>query len=342
MNGASLNTDETVECIIVQWNSCPICVQTYLDHIKPFYDKYRDNDSIIFSIIDASRPNWGYFEEEMQKINVTTDDWDDFPLVIFPYGNNLKWVLDADDLGQIESSFSTILEDIGYIPTVTLPSEKPTLGAIDFSLLLILIIFVGGIFPAILVSAYITTQKKDYRFQLKRISRNRLIVFTVLSVISIIALLYQYLDFLLGGCGCISNDTSKVLLFRQYEYIDLFGLEVPFSLLGLIIMSGILIQVYLLSILTFPMTIKVSKKRSYSLTRKHGGIWYYFIIFQLFSVVIFLFYLLYLELFVIRFICILCTLSQVIIMMNTGLILTWKPFASHQENLYKKGSNEND
>ena len=121
---ASPMDDELVQCIIVKWNDCSDCRQKYYTYIDPFYSKYVDNDTVSFRVFDASA-DIQYFMEEMDKINVTGDDWDTFPLVIFFYGDNLKWVLDGDDLEQIESSFLTILHDLGYEPTVDPPNNGP-------------------------------------------------------------------------------------------------------------------------------------------------------------------------------------------------------------------------
>lgn len=136
----------------------------------------------------------------------------------------------------------------------------------------------------------------------------------------------------MGGCGCASDDMVKVLLFRQYETLNLLGVEIPFSLVGLIMITGILIQVLILSDLPFPSDLKYTRNKTSLLTRKHGELWYRLIILQLILIVVFIFYLLYLELFVIHFICILCTISKVIITVNTALILTWKPFTTPQVN----------
>ncbi len=160
----------------------------------------------------------------------------------------------------------------------------------------------------------------------KQIEKNRLILFSSLSGVSIIALTYQFMDYLRGGCGCVTIDLAKTLLFRKYEIYRLFDFEIPFALVGISIMTAVLIQVVLLGFLPLQMELTIIKEKSFKITKKYGEYWYYFVVFQLFLTVGALLYLLYLELFVINFICILCTISQIIIVINTLLIMTWDPF----------------
>jgi uncharacterized membrane protein len=234
--------------------------------------------------------------------------------------------LDADDLGLIASTFENILVDVGYTPIGNNTPPSTSFDIINFQTLLIAIIVIVGPSLAFLLVGYYIKNRTELQINLLRIDKNRFYVFTGLTVVSLITLTYQFLDYIQGGCGCASSDIVKVLLFRQYEVFDFFGLEIPFSLLGIALMTVVYAQVFLLGIIPFPIKIPFFSGRTYLLTAKHGGYWYYFIVFQLFMTIGALINLLYLEIFVIHFICLLCTLSQIIIVINTIIIITWSPF----------------
>ncbi len=131
------------------------------------------------------------------------------------------------------------------------------------------------------------------------------------SLISILSLSYQTLDNFKGGCVCTTSNIAKTLLFRQHASIRLFDMEISFALLGLGLMSVILLQTFLIGTFPVPITIPIPFSRKFTLTPQMGQFFYYFLVFQIFGAIIALFNLLYIELFVIKFICLLCTISQV-------------------------------
>ncbi|MHA1206676.1 MAG: hypothetical protein ACTSSO_03785, partial [Candidatus Hodarchaeales archaeon] len=192
--------------------------------------------------------------------------------------------------------------------------------------LLVAFIIILGPFLVFSFSGYYLMNRFKLQLDLLRIGKNRFYLFTGLTLVSLVTLTYQFLDYIQGGCGCASNDIAKILLFRKYEVFDFFGLEIPFSLLGIALMIIVFAQVLLLGIIPLPIKVPYFSGRTYMFTTKHGGYWYYFIVFQLFMTIGALISLLYLELFVIHFICLLCTLSQIIIVINTIIVITWSPF----------------
>ncbi len=103
-------------------------------------------------------------------------------------------------------------------------------------------------------------------------------------------------------------------------------MNIPISLLGLTIMLIILIQIMVLSVISFPLIFPISRTKNFIVTDKLGVVLYYLIMFQLFTLMSAVLYLLYLEFFVLEFICIVCTVSQLIIILNTVLVGTWSPF----------------
>ena len=319
------SADTPVECLIVQFSACNGCVLKYRDLVKPFYDLYKDNDSITFTIMDAS-DDFTYFFDEMQQIGVNIGDYGNFPWVIFLWNESQKHVLDGEDLGLITSTFENILADVGYVPNGNNNTPTTSFDIINLETLLVAFIIILGPFLVFSIAGYYLVNRSKLQLNLLRIDKNRFYIFTGLTLISLVTLTYQLLDYMQGGCGCASTDIAKILLFREYEVFEFFGLEIPFSLLGIALMIIIFAQVLLLSIIPFPIEVPYFSGRTYLLTDKHGGYWYYFIVFQLFMTIGALINLLYLELFVIHFICLLCTLSQIIIVINTIIVITWSPF----------------
>ena len=322
---AHFSADTPVECLIVRFSACNDCVLKYQNLVKPFYDQYKENDSITFTIVDAST-DYTIFINETQKLGINIGDYGDFPWVIFSWNETQKQVLDVYDLGLIASTFENILTDVGYVPNGN--NNPPTTSFDIISYETLFVAFIITLVPLLFI--YFAGHYLVNRFKLKidllRVNKNRFYLFTGLTLVSIITLTYQFLDYLQGGCGCGSTDIAKILLFRDYEVFDFFGLEIPFSLLGVALMVLIFAQVSLLGIIPFPIEVPFFSGRTYLLTDQHGGYWYYFIVFQLFMTIGVLINLLYLELFVIHFLCLLCTLSQIIIVINTVIVLTWSPF----------------
>lgn len=317
--------NDQIECIIIKNSECLACDAKYNDSIEPFYNEYRYNESINFTILEA-HSDIDILLVELEKLNLTLLDISTPPVVIFIWGDNQKQILDANNLELIYSTFQNILEDPDYQPEPTDNSPPSFTDIIDVDTLLLAMILVIFIFSLILGGGYLVQYRFQYEWKLKRISRNRLFVIIGLSILSLITLLYQFLDYQQGGCGCASLNLTKAILFRQYETWNIFGTKIPFSFLGIISMGMILIQIGVLSVISLPFNISISKTRVINISRRYGEVLYYFIMFQFFTLITALFYLLYLELFVIEFICLLCTLSQLIIILNTILVGTWSPF----------------
>ncbi|MHA1941840.1 MAG: hypothetical protein ACW97P_08945 [Candidatus Hodarchaeales archaeon] len=316
---------DPINCVIVRYSVCPLCVAKYRDNIKPFYDEYHYNESINFTIIDL-HPDIGTALEELENFNITFSDVSIPPTVIFLWGDNQKQVLDGNNLGLIYDSFQSILEDIGYQPEPKNNSLPPPVDIINLEMLFFAIIIVLYFISVTFGGGILILTRYNFRLYLERISKSRFLLITSLSILSLITLLYQFFDYVEGGCGCMASNITKTLLFRQHETWDIFGMNIPFSLLGLIIVSLILIQIVVLSVMRFPLNISISKTKNFIISSKQGEIIYYFVMFQLFALIGALFYLLYLELFVIEYICILCTVSQLIIVAITVLVGTWSPF----------------
>ncbi|MHA2031755.1 MAG: hypothetical protein ACW99Q_20445 [Candidatus Kariarchaeaceae archaeon] len=322
---AHSHTDTTIECVIVQFNSCNLCVQKYRDIIKPFYDQYNNIDNITFLIIDAST-NYSFFQTEMQRIDVNITDHGLFPWVVFSWNETQTEVLDANELGLIYSTFENIINDIYEDPNGNDTSPTTSFDIIDFGTLLVACITIVGPLLLILVVMQTSEIRSKRRINLLRIEKRRFYLFSGLTLVSLISLTYQFLDYINGGCGCVSPDIVKILLFREYEVFDFFMMEIPLSLLGIVLMVLIYVQVFLVGIIPFPIKIPYFSGHTFLFTTKQGKYWYYFIIFQLLMTIVAFINLLYIELFVIHFICLLCTLSQIIIVINTILVLTWSPF----------------
>ena len=317
--------DTPIECLIIQFSACDDCVLKYQDFIKPFYDMYKDNDTITFTIMDASADTVSFIDE-MERLGINFNDYGNLPWVVFFWNETQKLVLDADNLGLIAITFENILTDAGYVSNGNNNIPNISLEIINLNTFLVAcFLIITASFLIYLAKIYFMNRFKQ-KFELLRIKRSQFYLFAGLTLISITSLTYQFLDYIQGGCGCASTDLTKILLFREYEVFDFFGINIPFSLLGIALMILVFVQVSLLGIIPLPMEVSYFSARTYFLTEKNGRYWYYFIVFQLFMTIGAFINLLYIELFVIHFICPLCTLSQVITVVNTAIVVTWSPF----------------
>jgi uncharacterized membrane protein len=262
----------------------------------------------------------------MQRINVNITDHGLLPWVVFSWNETQTQVLDANELELINSTFENIINDIPIDPNGNDTTPTTSFDLIDFGTLVVACITIIGPLLVILIFMQTSVIRSKYQINLLRIEKNRFYLFSGLTLVSLISLTYQFLDYINGGCGCVSSDIVKILLFRQYEVFDFFMIEIPLSLLGIVLMVLIYVQVFLVGIIPFPIKIPYFSGQTFLITPKHGEYWYYFIVFQLIVIIVAFINLLYIELFVIQFICILCTLSQIIIVINTILVLTWSPF----------------
>jgi uncharacterized membrane protein len=316
-----INQNEKIECIIVYSSGCFTCFREYNDSVLPFYEAYRDHNSIDFTIIDFSTDP-EFFWEEIQRLNINTSQYESLPWVIFVWGDKNIQVLDESQLYSIESTFFNILEDVNYNP----PPPSTKFESLDVELAIIAGIVTLTALVIVLFLIFICNYRLRPTQLLKRISWQRFGLIIGFSVLSIFALTYQLLDHLQGDCGCPFVVLTKAALFRQYDHIDLFGLEIPYALIGLGLMSAMLVQVFLIGTLPIPLSFTIPGFLSHTINNRKLRFFYFFLIFQMGCAILALFYLLYLELFVIEMFCFFCTVSQIVIILNTGLIATWNPF----------------
>ncbi len=320
-----LAQDTLIDCIIIYDSACPDCYNEYLTQVKPIYDTYKSNNLTHFEVIDINN-DYIFFWQEISrlKINHTDLGLDNLPWVIFRWGDNQEIGFDSENLALIESIYLAILEDPEYIP--------PSNNGFDFHIELFdpILLLISGIIVlveilVIGISFGYYHYKRRSGLLLKRISKNRARIIASMSLISISTLTYQLLDFIVGGCGCVTTSLIKSLEFRQYDYILFLGIKIPFALIGFILMNAILIQTLLIGIFPKSMKVKLSKSYQIYLNEKIVTYLHRFLVIQSLIAFLSLFYLLYVELFILQYICLLCTISQIVIVLNTILIITWKP-----------------
>ena len=134
-------SNDQIECIIVKNSGCPACDAKYLDFIEPFYEEYRDNESIDFIIFEATT-DITILIDLLDRINLTLSDLSILPSVIFVWGNDQKQVLDGDNLELINDTFQNISEDIDYQPGSTDNDSPLSTDIIRIDLLLLAIAIV--------------------------------------------------------------------------------------------------------------------------------------------------------------------------------------------------------
>lgn len=332
---ADPNQEVSIECIVIYDSGCPICYDNYLTYIKPFYDTYRYSNNTNFEIIDIDK-DYTFFLQEVDRLNIDFYGLGKLPWVILRWGENQETGFDYDNLESIETEYLAILQDLGYAPPS--PTNEPffNIELIDIDLFLVSG-FIGILELIILGVGFRISQKyKRKNLLLSPLSNNRTLLISTLSIISIIALSYQSLAYMSGGCGCATSSLLKSLEFRQYEYIIFLGVDIPFALIGFILMNAILIQTLLIGTIKTPTDISIVKSHKIHLTDRSINYLHKFLSFQILLAFLSLFYFLYIELFIVRFICLICTISQFIIVVNTVLILTWKPKSKKSSQIDSK------
>ncbi|MHA2248021.1 MAG: hypothetical protein ACXADY_23945 [Candidatus Hodarchaeales archaeon] len=323
---AELNQEISISCFIFFDSDCPVCYQEYLRFGKPFHDKYQSNNNTEFQIIDIKH-DYVFFWGEVRRLNIDYESLglDNLPWVVFLWGDSKEVGFDYYNLEFVEPVYLAILDDPNFNPNPPEYQLKVVIEQIDPFLL-----FISGLIIAIELSILTITirfynQKLKPELLLRRISMNRVLILAVLSFISILTLTYQLLDYMRGGCGCATSSLIKSLEFRRYEFFNLLGIRIPFSLIGLVLMNAILVQTIIIGVVKTPSVLKLFKTRKIVITERVLNYMHKFLVLQAVSAFLSLFYLLYIELLIVQFICLLCTISQVIIVINTILIVSWRP-----------------
>jgi hypothetical protein len=322
IRGVEENEELIVDCILVYTSGCSLCYATYEESILPFYYSYQNEETLNFTFIDIHL-DIDEFLRTLDCLNINPSNYGYVPWVIFVWGEKQYIVLDDSHLDIIEPTFHAILSELQDNSS---DNDGLSLEVLDFSLLAIaFIITISGLFIGFLLIIFCQRIFKTDKL-LKRISKRRFILFMILSLVSILVLVYQILDHYQGGCGCGTSDLIEALIFRLYDHINILGFEIPFALIGFGLITGVLIQVFIIGVLPRPAIISIPSLRTFSLSEAVIQLFYYLIVFQMLCAFLSIFYLLYLELFAIKFICLLCTISQLIIVVNTILIVSWDPF----------------
>ncbi|MHA1974618.1 MAG: hypothetical protein ACTSW1_16580 [Candidatus Hodarchaeales archaeon] len=318
--------DTNVDIVIIQYSECPDCVKKYQDYVKPFYDEFRYTYD--FEIIDAaSSPD--YFFEKMDELGIDIASYGNFPWVIF-ITNSKVIVLDASSLGKVRSTFIDLIggEPITTTDVNPVPTTTESLNLDILPLTFFLFVLALATFSVTMFTIKVLTEKRfSSSMQLYRIEKNQLLTILTISFISTLTLLYQLIDYYSGGCGCASENLAKTLLFRKYDHIVIGPLDIPVALLGIGLTLSIVFQTFLIGTLPIPLEIGTLKGRKITLTNRHLCYWYYLLCGEMVLAFMSLFVLLYIELVLVKFICVFCTISQVVIVINTVLILSWRPFA---------------
>ncbi|MFW9856242.1 MAG: vitamin K epoxide reductase family protein [Candidatus Thorarchaeota archaeon] len=150
--------------------------------------------------------------------------------------------------------------------------------------------------------------------------RNRFDLILFLSLISISILLYQTIEYLLGGCGCGATMPEVVKAFRQYGTV--FG--VPISFFGLISLGGVLSQILALSCIPIDYELKLARS-TINMSSERLERWYILLLVQYGGICLGIAYLFLIELFIVESICLNCTISQGLILIISVLVWTWNP-----------------
>jgi hypothetical protein len=143
---------------MVETTGCSICHNTYLTMIKPFYDKYLDNDSINFTLIDVFTADGNnQFIQQITRLNISPNDHASLPWVIFVWNDsqNIE-LLDETELEAVEATFLSILDTMKSKTTtssIISSSETETITTSDngfswlipsFGFITLVGIFAGG------------------------------------------------------------------------------------------------------------------------------------------------------------------------------------------------------
>lgn len=323
-----------VEITIVNYSECPTCMHHYRTYIKDYYITFRFN--ISFTSIDVADLDTGLpaYWDLVTRLDIDTLAHRDFPWVIFSWTEN-DTVIDLIDVEELNTLTEVFYNITGLsLDTTIIPSESSHTQP-DPELLNFISAAIALVLTSILIILYLVG-KRSIPFILRKISEfegnlslnigiTRYYLILGLSFLSILTLSYQFFDQIMGGCGCTTTNLATVILFKKYDSIDLFGLRIPFSFMGLGVMTISIILTSLISLIPLEINFKFPSNKKIQITEKSLSICYYLLVALMLGTTVSLSYLLYLELFVIHYICIFCTISQIIVTINTVLVIFWNP-----------------
>lgn len=159
-------------------------------------------------------------------------------------------------------------------------------------------------------------------FSLKRISKKRFYFIIFLSIISILILTYQTIDYIRGASCCGGTLPEIVRAFREYGTF----LGTPISLYGILQMILTISLLVFISITSLPNYTFFSVDYSQFVR----GTYYLLLAVMIISSILVV-NLIYIEFIIIQSICLPCTVSQVTIFSNTLLIYFWEPLKTENQ-----------
>lgn len=152
----------------------------------------------------------------------------------------------------------------------------------------------------------------------------------ILSIISILTLTYQTVEFYLKG-NCCGEELPEIMkVFREYgSFTIYFGeiyLIIPISLIGILLLLFIMLQAVFIGYFPIPFTFRISKSSLDLIVEirekfRHRSLQLLF--YQLLFYSILVVSLISIEIFIIQRICFLCLISQIIIFIDTLLVYLW-------------------
>ena len=155
---------------------------------------------------------------------------------------------------------------------------------------------------------------------IKRISRKRFYFILVLSVLSAVILTYQTLEYFHELTCCGDSNPEIIRAFREYSTF----LGIPISLFGLLQMGVTICFLAFLALAPLPNDVTITQSTYQRILRSA----YYLLLVELLISSVIVVNFIYLELAVIKSLCLPCSFSQITIFGNTLVIYFWKPFGT--------------
>ena len=162
-----------------------------------------------------------------------------------------------------------------------------------------------------------------FDLKIKRMGTIRFSFILISSIISIITLIYQTYEYLQDSCGCGENVPEIIAAFKEYSSI----LGIPISFIGFSSMTIVLVQIVMLSYIPNPMYVHFKQEKILIINDKRIKNWYFLLLIQLGLMCLAVVNLIFIELVIIKSVCVFCTISQGVILLNTFLIYNWTPKA---------------